>query len=249
MSINTIEETFNCPESPRLRLSNIRGSVKIQAGEDDVISVIGRKHINTGDEDNTHIELSQSSDGTVKVSTCYTHKGLRFFRKWIPCKVDFEIRVPKECSLKVRGVSNSTRIEGITGTHDISSVSGDVELGSLAGEISLKVVSGDAQGELISGSVRLNSVSGDIKLQRSDISKITGKTVSGDLLVETPLGDGPYDFNAVSGDIQLHLSSLRGATVNSSSLSGDIKTSLPKSQSNHTSITAPGCATRLKMNQ
>jgi DUF4097 and DUF4098 domain-containing protein YvlB len=233
MSIKTIEETFNCPVSPHLSLSNIRGSVKIQAGEDGVISVIGRKHLNTGDEENTHIELAQSSDGTVKVSTRYTHKGLRLIRKWVPCKVDYEIRVPEESALKVRGVSNSTMIKGITGTHDISSVSGDVELCSLAGEIRLKVVNGDAKGELISGSVQLNSVSGDIKLKSSDISKITGKTVSGDLTVESPLGDGPYDFNAVSGDIKLRLPSLRGATVTSSSLSGDVRSSLPTSQSNH----------------
>ena len=151
MSITTIEETFTCPDSPHLSLSNIRGSVKIQAGEDGVIAVVGRKYLNTGDDENTSIEISQSSDGSVKVNTLYIHKGLRFLRKWVPCKVDYEIRVPNECTLKVRGVSNSTVITGITGSHDISSVSGDVDLRSLAGELRLKMVSGDAQGDLISG--------------------------------------------------------------------------------------------------
>ena len=244
MSIKAIEETYACPDSPRLSLANIRGAVNIQAGEDGVIVVIARKHLNTGDDENTSIELSQSSDGSVKVSTSYTHKRLRFFRKWVPCKVDYEIRVPKECTLKVRGVSNSTVIAGVTGAHDISSVSGDVELRSLAGELRLKMVSGDAQGELISGPVRLNTVSGDIKLKKSDIPKLTGKTVSGDVIVESPMGDGPYDFNAVSGDIKLHFPILRGATVTSSSISGDIRTSLPTSQSsqarNHNQIEIEG---------
>lgn len=149
----------------------------------------------------------------------------------MPCKVDYEVRVPKECTLKVRGVSSSTVITGITGSHDISSVSGDVDLRSLAGELRLKMVSGDARGELISGPVRLNTVSGDIKLKKSDIEKLSGKTVSGDVLVESPIGDGPYDFNSVSGDLKLHFPILRGATVTSSSISGDIRTSLPTSQS------------------
>jgi hypothetical protein len=183
MSTQTIEETFECPDSARLSLSNIRGSVNIQAGKGGKISVVARKHLNTGDEENTLIELSQTNDGTVKVNTRYDHKGFRFFRKWVPCKVDYEVRVPEQCTLKVRGVSNSASIDGINGI--------------------------------------------------SDISKITGKTVSGDMLVETPLGNGPYDFNSVSGDIKLYLPSLRGATVTSSSLSGNIWNSIASSQSNY----------------
>lgn len=233
MSIKTIEETFECPDSARLSLSNIRGSVNIQVGEAGIISVVARKHLNTGDEENTHIELSQSSDGTVKVKTHFDQKGFLFFRNWKPCKVDYEIQVPKECALKVRGVSDSTKIEGISGFHNLSSVSGDVEIRGLTGELTLKTVSGDVQGELISGPVRLKTVSGDIKLLKSDISKITGKTVSGDMLIETPLGNGPYDFNSVSGDIKFYLPSVRGATVTSSSLSGNIRNSFASSQSNH----------------
>jgi hypothetical protein len=233
MSIKTIEETFSCPESPHLSLSNIRGSVNIQPGEPDEISVIAHKHINTGDEENTHIELSQTNDGRVKVRTRYNHKGWRFFRKWVPCKVDYVIQVPQECTLKIRGVSNSTSIEGIMGIHDITSVSGELELLSLGGEVKIKTVSGDVHGKKISGPVRLDSVSGDIKLRDSDIPSLTGKTVSGDLYIESPLGDGPYDFNSVSGDIKLFLSSVRGATVTSSSLSGDIRSSLTATQSQH----------------
>lgn len=234
MSIQTIEETFECPDSPRLSLSNIRGSVNIQAGEDRTISVVAYKHTDTGDEENTHVELSQIKDGTVKVSTRYNHKGFRFFRKWVPCKVDYEVRVPEECSLKVRGVSNSASIQGIDGIHDISSVSGDVDLHALAGEIKIKVVSGDVQAEKLSGLMRLETVSGHIKIKGSEISSVSGKTVSGDVVIESPMGDGPFDFNSVSGDIKLYLPGGQGAMVTSSSLSGNIRNSLTSSQSNHT---------------
>ena len=48
------------------------------------------------------------------------------------------------------------------------------------------------------------------------------------------MGDGPFDFNSVSGDIKLYLPGGRGATVTSSSLSGNIRNSLTSTQSNHT---------------
>ena len=130
-------------------------------------------------------------------------------------------------------MSNSARIEDISGKIDISTVSGELELSSLSGEIRLRTVGGDVQGEAISGPTRLDTVSGDINLKKSDIPVLKGKTVSGDLVVETTLGDGPYSFNAVSGDIELFIASIRGATITSSSLSGNIRTSLEPSYTNH----------------
>jgi hypothetical protein len=232
MSVETIEKTFSCPDSPHLTLSNIRGSVKIRPGDNGVIAVTAAKHNDSGDADNTRIEISQTDDGSVTINTRYDHKGFRFFRNWYPCKVDYTVLVPKECSLKVRGVSNSATIEGILGELDISTVSGDIGCRSLTGQLNIKTVSGDVQGEALSGSARLNAVSGDINLKNSDFPELRGKTVSGDLVIETPLGDGPYEFNSVSGDIKLHISPVDGATVSFSSLSGDVRTSLPLSYSN-----------------
>ncbi len=234
MNIEIIEETFSCSDNPQLNLSNIRGSVTIQASEGGMISVKAHKHLNTGDGENTLVELGQTDDGTVVVRTRYDYKGFRFFQKWVPCKVDYEIRVPEKCSLKVRGVSSSASIAGINGTQDISSVSGDVNLQDLAGELRIKVVSGDVFGEKLSGISKLETVSGDITINKSNISKISGKTVSGDLIIESLMGDGPHDFNSVSGDIRLYLPRGRGVTISSSSLSGSIRNSLTSSQSSHT---------------
>jgi DUF4097 and DUF4098 domain-containing protein YvlB len=114
---------------------------------------------------------------------------------------------------------------------DFSTVSGDLELHSLEGEIKIKTVSGDIQAEKISGNMRLDTVSGDVHLQQSDIPSLRGKTVSGDIVLGTLLGAGPYTFNAVSGDIRLEITPLSGATISFSSLSGDIKASFPVSES------------------
>jgi hypothetical protein len=244
MNVETIGKTFSCPDTAKLYLSNIRGSVRIQAGDINEITLTADKHLDTGDDENTQIELTQSSDGLVKVETRYNRNGFWFFNIWPPCKVDYRVSVPKDCALKVRGVSNSAWVEGTSRGLDLATVSGDVEIRSLSGELKLKSVSGDVLGEAISGSTHLNTVSGDIKLSKSDIPALKGKTVSGDLLVETPLGDGSYDFKSVSGDVELHLSSKRGVTVTSSSLSGKIRTSLASSDTylsrNHRQVKIAG---------
>jgi hypothetical protein len=232
MTVEIIEKTFICSESPGLTLSNIRGSVKIQPAQNGQITVIASKNVKSGDAENTRVELSQSADGSVKAFTHYDKSGIRFLSTWRPCKVDYDVRVPEDCSLKLRGVSNSAVIEGISGRMDLSTVSGDLDCRSLSGEFKVKTVSGDISGESLSGPIQLEAVSGDIKLKNCDFPSMKGKTVSGDMLAETPLGDGPYDFNAVSGDIKLEIPPLPGVTIHSSSLSGDVRTTSHISSSN-----------------
>ena len=232
MSVERIEKFFSCPDSPHLTLSNIRGSVKIQPGDNGVIAVTAAKQKDSGDEENTRIEMSQGNDGSVRIHTRYDHLGILFFGKRYPCKVDYEVFVPQKCSLKIRGVNNTATIEGISGELDISTVSGDIECRSLMGQLKIKTVSGDVRGKAISGSGQLNSVSGDIHLKNSDFDALRGKTVSADFVIETPLENGPYDFNSVSGDIKLDVSPMQGAIISSSSLSGDVRTSLPYAHTN-----------------
>ena len=51
--------------------------------------------------------------------------------------------------------------------------------------------------------------------------------MSGDLLLETPLGEGPYRFKTMSGDVRLVLPPETGCSIGFSSMSGRLKTSLP----------------------
>ena len=232
MTVDIIKKTFTCSESPVLTLSNIRGSVHIQPAQNGQITVIASKNVKSGDAENTRVELYQSADGTVKASTHYDKSGIRFLSTWRPCKVDYDVRVPEDCALKMRGVSNSAVIEGISGRMDISSVSGDLDCRWLSGEFKVKTVSGDVNGESLFGPIQIGTVSGDIRLTVCDFPALEGKTVSGAMQIETPLGDGPYNFNAVSGDIKLEIPPLSGVTIYSSSLSGDIRTTSQISSSN-----------------
>lgn len=234
MNVEVIEKTFDCGDHASLSLSNIRGEIVIQRGEESTIAVHVEKNIDSGDADHTEIELYQQETGKVIARTRYDLPGNLFFRRNIPCKVAYQVSVPSNCDLELHGVSNAANIQGISGVMDISTVSGDLVLKSLTGELTLKSVSGDIQAENIDAAVQIETVSGDARMEASNIPNLRGKTVSGDLKFETPLGKGPYDFHSVSGDVRLKLMPLSGVTIISSSLSGDIRTEVPLSSSNHT---------------
>jgi DUF4097 and DUF4098 domain-containing protein YvlB len=229
MNIEVIEKEFIFEDGAVLSLSNIRGKVSIQAGDNGVIKVVAEKVLDSGDAENTRIELLQDGDGRVIVRTQYDQSGFRFFRRITPCKVNYEVVVPQNCDLKVRGVSNSADITGISGFLDISTVSGDLEVNSHEGKLTIKSVSGDVDGEKITGQAHIDAVSGDFHLRQSSISMLRYKTVSGDLFLQTSLGKGPYEFNSVSGDIRLEAIQLTGVTIDSSSLGGKLRSPLPQS--------------------
>lgn len=233
MDNQTINKSFECAGSAYLSLSNVRGKVNIQAGDDNLITIQAEKVLDSGDADNTVIETYQDVDGKVHVKTRFNHEGILLFGNRVPCKVNYEVTVPKDCDLKLRGVSNFARVVGITGQLDISTVSGDLELVNLAGELKIKTVSADVQGEKIRGQVRLEAVSGDVFLRKSELAALRGKTVSGDMSFETSLSAGLYELSAVSGDISIDITPLTGFSVSSSSLSGNVRTDLPVSQASH----------------
>ncbi len=62
MSQDISEHTFSV-STPRLKLSNIRGSLKIQSGDDNVIRVTTVKHLDSGDPERTEIEIAPAEDG------------------------------------------------------------------------------------------------------------------------------------------------------------------------------------------
>jgi DUF4097 and DUF4098 domain-containing protein YvlB len=141
--------------------------------------------------------------------------------------VDYIVKAPQACSLKVRGVSNEAFAEGFAGTFDFNSVSGDLTLRNLTGSVRINAVSGDVIGSGFTGPLRVESVSGDVDLSASALESVSAKTVSGDLRLETALATGPYNFNSVSGDVRLLLPAHTRCNADLQTLSGSLFTAFP----------------------
>jgi DUF4097 and DUF4098 domain-containing protein YvlB len=220
----TFERSFSVTGLARLALSNIRGSVEIVPGSDDTVQVTAVKDLESGDAEQTHLEIVQNDDGVVTVATRF-QEGQRLFSRARPCAVAYTVRLPRECEVKVECVSSTLAARGLTGEFELQTVSGEMSLQDLAGALRVTSVSGDIHGERLSGQLRLRAVSGNVQLANCDLPMIEGTTVSGDLAFETPLGQGPYRFNSVSGNVVLSLPATTslGASLELNTVSGHVK--------------------------
>lgn len=245
MSNENFEQVFQVTGPARLEISNICGSVEIRPGADGIITVKAEKLVNTGDAKQTEIEMTQEADGSVKVKTRFPDFWLDWLFGSKPCKVDYTITAPRACALQVNGRSNDLFAEGfegdatfktvsgdmtvraLNGSLSFDSVSGDLQLSDLTGNLHLNTVSGDITGTHLSGTVSLNTVSGDFEIEQSSLLSVSATTVSGEMDLETGLGDGPYKFNSVSGDLTLKVPVDTRFTAELHTLSGDLSVKLP----------------------
>ena len=223
----TIEKTFNVSAPASLAVSNISGSVEIHPGEEGVIQVTVVKRPSSGDEKRTQIEITQEVDGTIKAATRYPDGGWSWIFGSHPCDVDYVIKAPRLCSVRVNGVSNTVLAEGLEGEINVHTVSGEITLRTLKGSMRIHTVSGDAEGRQLTGYLEADTVSGDVVVKESTLGAIKGKTVSGDMKISTPLANGPYDFKSVSGDVRLTMPSDTHCTGDLHSLSGTLSTAFP----------------------
>jgi hypothetical protein len=224
MSTEIFEQTFQVTEPARLKLSNIRGSVEIQAGDSGTIHVHATKH--NGSSKQTTIEMSQAEDGSVLVETREA-EGYRLFNLASPAKVDYIVSVPPACKLSVSCVSSSLSIRGVNGECTFKTVSGSMDLHELAGPFKINSVSGDISGAELSGALDLDTVSGDVRLSKSNLPAVRGSTVSGNLFLQTALGAGPYKLNSVSGDVNFFVPVETACTIELRAVSGRITSTLP----------------------
>jgi DUF4097 and DUF4098 domain-containing protein YvlB len=229
MKNETFEHSFNVSIPARLTVGNICGSIAITAGTDEVISVKAVKHLDSGDPEQTKVNISQDEDGHVIAKVTYDREGFLNYPSR-PCKVDFEIQTPRESSLKLNAVSSSAKVEGLDGELSIKTVSGNLGLRQLSGDLEITSVSGRMQAEGLVGQGDISSVSGKIELADCEFVELECNSVSGSIYVQSLLDQGPYNFKTVSGRVKLVIPENTPATLFTKSLSGRLKTSIPASR-------------------
>jgi len=141
---------------------------------------------------------------------------------------DVDVDVPANATVQVQTRDGDIRIEGVAAAY-AGSQNGDitierasklVEAGSVGGSISLRDSTGRVTLNSAGGgvdvvnvkpatsddSVDVGTVSGDIQLDRVSNSKITTKTVNGNVTMLGPLTrDGSYVFTLMGGDLTLKM--------------------------------------------
>ncbi len=233
MTTELIERSFQAGAPARLLLKNIRGRVEILGGEGDQITISAAIHTSTGNANLTRVEIEQAADGSVSAITHYDGRTW-FGLGWLqPSKVDYSVRLPRQCQLEVSCVECSVRVQNLDGDLQIKLVSGSLSLEDLSGTLAFSTVSGGIKGEGLVGPLRVKTVSAGVHLKRSRFPSVHAKTVSGGLTLETSFGEGPYSFDSVSGSTRLYLPVNTRCSLQFHSISGGVQSDLGEARRFH----------------
>lgn len=242
MSQEISEGEFRVGVPARLLVSNIRGTVVVRSsstlgdgdgedlvGEEGFIRVSAVKHLESGSAEHTNVEMYQETGGRVVVKTRFQEGDwLSWFFSWRkPCKIDYMIQVPANCNLEVKCVSSSAQIEGLKGDVSVRTVSGKLMLQQIQGRLEAASVSGRINGEMLTGRAYLDTVSGNIHLKECNLESIEAKSISANLVIQSPLSQGPYQFKSVSGNVRLIVLPQTGCEISFKHISGRFECDLP----------------------
>jgi DUF4097 and DUF4098 domain-containing protein YvlB len=203
---------FKTGASPTVTVSNVDGSISVQAGSGDEVSV---EATITETEDNPWtVDVKQEGSeihAKACCGSCESHQGGN-----CSGKVHFALRVPSDARLHVRAVSADVAVEGIRGPQSIKTVSGKIEDRGSASSLDVHSVSGhvtlspktvaETKVRTVSGNVSLKlPANPDAKVQLSTVSgKLNGKSVEIGRSTEASFGKGTVAMNihTVSGSVE-----------------------------------------------
>src|SRR5207302_6694717 len=132
------------------------------------------------------------------------------------------VQIPKDSELTVSAVSADVATAGVTGVQRLNTVSGDITAELGGSDLELKSVSGDVElkGHGQPARLHVSTVSGDVHLEHG-AGDLEAGTVSGAMVVSL---DSARSVRArsTSGDLRFEGRLTRGATVDASTVSGDL---------------------------
>jgi hypothetical protein len=230
-----LERVFATGDHCELSLVNVRGAVKVTGWDKPEVAVAAVKRLGAymGAQqafDETTVVMEQQ--GPVVSLRTRMARGFNPFA-WIglgttPPEVDYTVQVPFKSEVAVRTVSGPVQITDIQGSVYVRSVNGDLYLQNITGNAMVHSVNGRFSGQELSGNLGARTVDGAISVRGSRLASLSGKTVSGDISLESPLDPrGLYEAKTISGNLHLFLPTDTRATIQLASTSGKAQCDLP----------------------
>jgi hypothetical protein len=234
-----LERLFATGEHCELSLVNVRGTVKVVGWDRPEVAVVAVKHLGTymGAQqafDETTVVMEQQ--GAVVSLRTRMARGFNPFA-WMglgttPPEVDYTVQAPVRSEVAVRTVSGPVQITDIQGSVYARSVNGDLYLQNITGNAMAHSVNGRFSGQELAGNLGARTVDGAISIRGSRLASLSGKTVSGDISLESPLDPrGSYEAKTISGNLHLFVPADTRASIQLTSTSGKAQCDLPCSVS------------------
>lgn len=136
------------------------------------------------------------------------------------------VELPQGTRVAIDTASADVSVTGIAGPGRYRTASGDLILQDVAGNLEVEGVSADIRIEA-TAPIELSgrTISGDVVVRAPRLTRFEYTTTSGDLRVDAELnGTGPYSIKSISGDVMLV--GRAGLQVEAQTVTGDLRTDL-----------------------
>jgi hypothetical protein len=240
----TFDKTLHVNGPATLSISTGSGSIRVTAGQDSRIHIIG--HVHAGkwgswmDSSSPEQRVQQivsnppieQNGNTVSIGKHLNEHNV---------SIDYDITAPKGTDLSASSGSGDIHITNLSGPAKISTGSGSIDASGLSRQVLLETGSGEIRAEMLasdnvkaqtgSGSIRLKNVqgalfaetgSGNLEIQGQPTAPWKLETGSGSITMIT--GDAHFSLDASSGSGSIHSSqplTIHG-NLNSHHVMGDI---------------------------
>lgn len=219
------EQTYPLTPNGRVSVSNVNGSIVINAWDRNEVKLVAVKTADTKERlASVEIKIDAKAD-SLSVETNYdSWKNNGTWRNGGKLKVDYELTVPRGAALnEIETVNGSVTVADFSNVTKISAVNGNVKATNLRGTANLSTVNGEVFADfdrLETGSkIYLDTVNGTVNLSIPSDSNATlrADSVNGGISNEfgLPVRKGKYVGRDLygrlgSGDVQVKLSSVNG---------------------------------------
>ncbi|HST40497.1 MAG TPA: DUF4097 family beta strand repeat-containing protein [Conexibacter sp.] len=205
-----------------LRVKGGEGDITVIAEARDDVQVVARREWSLAEPE---IKQGFDEDGKLTLSG-----SCGFVGSIGPsgCETDFELRVPLDLTLDVRGSSGDVTARGLAADAYLCTSSGDLRAIDVTGPLRVAVSSGDVTVEGYGGrTVSAHGSSGDVVVRtRAVPDRVEAVTSSGDVTVAVP-GTATYDVvtDTSSGDQSVDVDQSRDAPrrIDARTSSGDVR--------------------------
>lgn len=193
----------------------------------------GAISVTTWDQNQIQIQANPSSDsmdvmiipGEQKV-TVQTH-ARRDRPAPADARVDFEIKVPREATVRVDSERGQISVENVNGDISIEGVSNSVGLNNLSGHITVRTVDGPILLRACEGYIEAHSISGDLKFFNVNASELIANTNSGMISYQGDFGsNGHYVLNNYKSPIEIVASEKASFELTARAVQGSIESEI-----------------------
>jgi hypothetical protein len=164
------------------------GSVKVEAGQTDELTVEVRRHVEADTPEEAAARFAGWRLGfEQKGNDVEVISGFHGTRRGRP-SLEFRVSVPRRYNLELRTGAGNVSVEGVEGEATAATSAGNLSFRDVVGRVNARTAGGNIRAEGVRGSVDAHTSGGSISVERAE-GRVTAGTAGGSIRVAELAGE------------------------------------------------------------